>query len=164
MIQSKTILKSRASAALIAILFITILLAVGGSRASKAAQTELGRDSSSVNDSIANCRYGVAALSDHQIDWVDDFGAGESRSKFVTIHNGFDSADFAHIASDKYDKFTITYAGNFYFDAGASYKRAVGGDVMRTYSPYFAADDDPRTDPWRKGETDDFTFTISAPR
>jgi hypothetical protein len=33
---------------------------------------------------------------------------------------------------------------------------------VRTYSPYFAADGDPLTAPWRKSSDDDFSFTISA--
>ncbi len=37
------------------------------------------------------------------------------REKMHTVYNGFDMSDVPVIASDKYDKFTIIYTGDFYF-------------------------------------------------
>ena len=77
---------------------------------------------------VANTRTNEALL-------VRDFGSDRPREMFVTIHNGFDKADFDGVAGDKFDKFTITYAGVFYFNIGSSYARSGGDAVMRTYSP-----------------------------
>jgi glycosyltransferase involved in cell wall biosynthesis len=68
---------------------------------------------------------------------VAEFGRGLERGRFVTIHNGFDSEDFALVVGDKYDKFTITYAGAFYYSIGSSFARGAGNEVMETYSPLF---------------------------
>ncbi|MFQ5511601.1 MAG: glycosyltransferase [Candidatus Krumholzibacteriia bacterium] len=66
---------------------------------------------------------------------VRDFGEGQPRDKFVSIHNGFDSEDFKTVPPGRYDKFSITYAGAFYFTVGSSWRTSAGDDVMKTYSP-----------------------------
>jgi len=68
---------------------------------------------------------------------VRDFGDGQERDKFITIHNGFDGEDFDGVPEKRDDKFTITYAGAFYFSVGSSFKKSAGDDVMRTYSPLY---------------------------
>ncbi len=66
-----------------------------------------------------------------------EFGKGEPREKFVAIHNGFDAGDFANIARERTDRFTITYAGAFYYSIGSSFRDSAGDDVMKTYSPLY---------------------------
>ena len=68
---------------------------------------------------------------------VSEFGGSERREKFITIHNGFDSEDFASVPLKRPDKFTITYAGGFYFSVGSDYKGGAGNWVMETHSPFF---------------------------
>lgn len=63
------------------------------------------------------------------------FGGGKSRDRFVAIHNGFDAADFDGIPRERTDRFTITYAGVFYYSIGSSFRDRAGDDTMRTYSP-----------------------------
>ncbi len=77
---------------------------------------------------IANTRINEETM-------VRDFGSEQPREKFTTIHNGFDGEDYDGIPSDKYDKFSITYAGVFYFTTGSSWETGAGDDVMKTYSP-----------------------------
>lgn len=66
-----------------------------------------------------------------------EFGDGAPREKFVAIHNGFDAADFAAIPRESTDRFTITYAGAFYYSIGSSFQDRAGDDVMKTYSPLY---------------------------
>lgn len=68
---------------------------------------------------------------------VRDFGDGQDRAKFITIHNGFDGEDFDAVPEKRDDKFTLTYAGAFYFSVGSSFKKSAGDEVMRTYSPLY---------------------------
>lgn len=68
---------------------------------------------------------------------ANEFGAGQDRTKFVTIHNGFDKDDFEVPVDGKYEPFTITYAGAFYFSVGSSFESSSGSEVMRTYSPFY---------------------------
>jgi glycosyltransferase involved in cell wall biosynthesis len=83
---------------------------------------------------ISNTRHNNARM-------VEEFGGAGAPSKFVAIHNGFDADDFAPIARDRTERFTITYAGAFYYSVGSSFDDRAGDDVMRTYSPlcFFAA-------------------------
>lgn len=69
-----------------------------------------------------------------------DFGAGQPEAKFVAIHNGFDAEDFERPRMGA-EKFTITYAGAFYYSIGSDFSRGPGDRVMETYSPlyFFAA-------------------------
>ena len=76
---------------------------------------------------ISNTRYNDARMA-------AEFGEGQPRDKFVAIHNGFDADDFAGIARDLNEKFTVTYAGAFYYSVG-SY--AGLGDALKTYSPLY---------------------------
>ena len=77
---------------------------------------------------IANTRINEALI-------IRDFGKGQPRDKFVTIHNGFDSEDYQELPGDKYEEFSITYAGAFQFTVGSSWKTSAGEAVMETYSP-----------------------------
>jgi glycosyltransferase involved in cell wall biosynthesis len=77
---------------------------------------------------ISNTRHNDARMA-------AEFGQGAPRSKFVAIHNGFDAEDFASIASTHNDRFTITYAGAFYYSIGSTFAGGAGDDVMKTYSP-----------------------------
>lgn len=74
---------------------------------------------------------------------IAEFGAGQPREKFVTIHNGYDVEDFAGApasAPSANGTFTMTYAGVFYFSVGSDYGRQAGNAVMRTYSPLYFFD------------------------
>lgn len=71
---------------------------------------------------------------------IEEFGGGQPESKFVTIHNGFDREDFEGATPDGDERFTITYAGVFYYSVGSDYGRQAGDDVMRTYSPLYFFD------------------------
>ncbi|HXS10020.1 MAG TPA: glycosyltransferase [Candidatus Krumholzibacteria bacterium] len=78
---------------------------------------------------ISNTRYNEQQM-------VAGFGGGMKREKFVSIHNGFDAADFASTPHGRNQQFTITYAGAFYHSVGSSHSdRAAGDEVMKTYSP-----------------------------
>jgi glycosyltransferase involved in cell wall biosynthesis len=66
-----------------------------------------------------------------------EFGRGQPREKFVAIHNGFDAAEFDAIGPGRNEKFTITYAGAFYYNAGSSFAGGAGDAVMKTYSPLY---------------------------
>lgn len=67
---------------------------------------------------------------------MEEFGAGQSTEKFVAIHNGFDAQDFDRSRVGQ-DKFTITYAGAFYFSVGSDFSKGPGDAVMETYSPLY---------------------------
>jgi glycosyltransferase involved in cell wall biosynthesis len=83
---------------------------------------------------IANTRYNNARM-------VEEFGGGDGLgTKFVTIHNGFDGEDFAAVDRGRNDRFTITYAGVFYYSVGSDFAKQAGDDVMRTYSPLYFFD------------------------
>ena len=70
-----------------------------------------------------------------------EFGHGAERPRFVAIHNGYDAEDFASIPRGRNEKFTITYAGAFYYSVGSDFSGGAGDEVMKTYSPlyFFAA-------------------------
>jgi glycosyltransferase involved in cell wall biosynthesis len=68
---------------------------------------------------------------------VAEFGAGEKRNKFTAIHNGFDADDFASIERVRNARFTITYAGAFYYSVGSNFGGGAGDDTMKTYSPLY---------------------------
>lgn len=82
----------------------------------------------------------IANTNINERNLANEFGAGQDRNKFVTIHNGFDREDFDIEIAGKYEKCTITYAGVFYFSVGSSFERSSGDDVMRTYSPFYFFD------------------------
>jgi glycosyltransferase involved in cell wall biosynthesis len=65
-----------------------------------------------------------------------EFGLGQPREKFVAIHNGFDAEELASIPRGRNEKFTITYAGAFYYSVGSGDARG-SGDEMKTYSPLY---------------------------
>jgi glycosyltransferase involved in cell wall biosynthesis len=69
------------------------------------------------------------------------FGAAQPRDKFIAVHNGFDGEDFAGVARERNERFTITYAGAFYYSVGSDFGKAAGNEIMETYSPlyFFAA-------------------------
>jgi glycosyltransferase involved in cell wall biosynthesis len=79
---------------------------------------------------ISNTRHNDARMA-------REFGARQAREKFVAIHNGFDEEDFASIARTRNDKFTVTYAGAFYYSVGSDFSRGVGDETMKTYSPLY---------------------------
>jgi glycosyltransferase involved in cell wall biosynthesis len=82
---------------------------------------------------IANTRHNNARM-------IEEFGEGQKEDKFRTIHNGFDRADFDGAETDGDGRFTITYAGGFYFSIGSDYSRQAGDTIMRTYSPLYFFD------------------------
>jgi glycosyltransferase involved in cell wall biosynthesis len=79
---------------------------------------------------ISNTRHNEAQMA-------AEFGAGQPRQKFISIHNGFDAADFAGIPRPRTEKFTITYAGAFYYSVGSDFSGRAGDDTMKTYSPLY---------------------------
>lgn len=78
---------------------------------------------------ISNTRHNDARMA-------VEFGTGQLREKFVAIHNGFDAEDFASIARERNQKFTVTYAGAFYYSVGSEMSAAMV-DAMKTYSPLY---------------------------
>ncbi|HET6348991.1 MAG TPA: glycosyltransferase [Candidatus Krumholzibacteria bacterium] len=66
-----------------------------------------------------------------------EFGSGGDHGKFVAIHNGFDAEDFASIERVPNPRFTITYAGAFYYSIGSDFSDGAGDAVMKTYSPLY---------------------------
>jgi glycosyltransferase involved in cell wall biosynthesis len=79
---------------------------------------------------ISNTRHNDARMA-------AEFGAGRPRERFIAIHNGFDAEDFAAIGRDRTEKFTITYAGAFYYSIGSSFAGGAGEETMKTYSPLY---------------------------
>ena len=79
---------------------------------------------------ISNTRHNDARMA-------AEFGQGAPRSKFIAIHNGFDNEDFAPIPRGRNERFTITYAGAFYYSIGSSFADRAGDEVMKTYSPLY---------------------------
>jgi glycosyltransferase involved in cell wall biosynthesis len=79
---------------------------------------------------ISNTRYNHARMR-------GEFGAVAPRTRFVAIHNGFDAEDFASIPRGRTERFTITYAGAFYYSIGSSFAGRAGDEVMKTYSPLY---------------------------
>ena len=79
---------------------------------------------------ISNTRHNDARM-------VAEFGPGQPREKFIAIHNGFDAEDFDPIPRARNEKFTITYAGAFYYSIGSNFTGGAGDEVMKTYSPLF---------------------------
>lgn len=78
---------------------------------------------------ISNTRHNDARMA-------AEFGEGQPRDKFVAIHNGFDADDFAGIPRERNAKFTVTYAGAFYYSVGSDFSGGIG-DAMKTYSPLY---------------------------
>ncbi len=68
---------------------------------------------------------------------AEEFGAGQPREKFVAIHNGYDAEDFAGIVRTRNDRFTITYAGAFYYSVGSDFGSRTATETMATYSPLY---------------------------
>ena len=80
---------------------------------------------------ISNTRF-------NDISMYEEFGGDHRREQFVPIHNGFDPDDFAAVTpADNKGKFTITYAGAFYYSIGSDFSKGASDDVMRTYSPLY---------------------------
>lgn len=79
---------------------------------------------------ISNTRHNDARMA-------GEFGPGQPREKFIAIHNGFDAEDFDPIPRTRNEKFTITYAGAFYYSIGSNFAGGAGDEVMKTYSPLF---------------------------
>lgn len=78
---------------------------------------------------ISNTRHNDARMA-------AEFGSGQPREKFVAIHNGFDAEDFDSIPRELNAKFTMTYAGAFYYSVGSQFADGLG-DAMKTYSPLY---------------------------
>ena len=84
----------------------------------------------------------VVNTPDNRSDFIAAFPECDPE-KFVAITNGYDADDFAGLRSDKYEKFTIAYAGSFYFPRNKQpnlYRRLVGlhrrkSALMESYSP-----------------------------
>lgn len=79
---------------------------------------------------ISNTRHNNARMS-------AEFGRGTPPPRFVAIHNGFDAEDFASIPRGRTDRFTMTYAGAFYYSIGSNFSGGAGDEVMKTYSPLY---------------------------
>ncbi len=79
---------------------------------------------------ISNTRFNDTRMA-------DEFGGGQPREKFIAIHNGFDAEDFDPIPRTRNEKFTITYAGAFYYSIGSNFTGGAGDEVMKTYSPLY---------------------------
>jgi glycosyltransferase involved in cell wall biosynthesis len=85
-------------------------------------------------------RHSDAVIANTKVnegELVREFGKGQERGKFITIYNGFDAADFSTGSGGKYEKFTITYAGAFYYSVGSDFSKSAGDRVMETYSPFY---------------------------
>jgi glycosyltransferase involved in cell wall biosynthesis len=96
-------------------------------RADRALEQRVVRSSDLV---ISNTRFNEGIMA-------AEFGRGQPREKFVSIHNGFDAADFAPIPHLRNDRFTLTYAGAFYYSVGSDFSDRAGDDTMKTYSPLY---------------------------
>jgi glycosyltransferase involved in cell wall biosynthesis len=79
---------------------------------------------------ISNTRYNERIMA-------GEFGDGQPREKFISIHNGYDDADFAPIPHPRTEQFTMTYAGAFYYSVGSDFSDRAGDDTMKTYSPLY---------------------------
>jgi glycosyltransferase involved in cell wall biosynthesis len=79
---------------------------------------------------ISNTRFNNERMA-------SEFGAGQPREKFVAIHNGYDAEDFESIPRGHNDRFTITYAGAFYYSVGSDFGSREATEAMATYSPLF---------------------------
>jgi glycosyltransferase involved in cell wall biosynthesis len=79
---------------------------------------------------ISNTRH-------NEVRMAEEFGRADRREKFISIHNGFDAEDFAPIARGRTDRFTITYAGAFYYSVGSDFSDRAGDAIMKTYSPLY---------------------------
>lgn len=78
---------------------------------------------------ISNTRH-------NDVRMAAEFGGGQPREKFVAIHNGFDAEDFVSSPREQNPKFTMTYAGAFYYSVGSEFTGGLG-DTMKTYSPLY---------------------------
>ncbi len=96
-------------------------------RADRALEARVVRDVDAV---ISNTRYNDARMA-------DEFGRGQPREKFVAIHNGFDAEDFDTIPRERNPKFTMTYAGAFYYSVGGASTAGGVEGAMKTYSPLY---------------------------
>jgi len=92
-----------------------------------ALERRVVRDSDLV---ISNTNYNNRRMA-------DEFGRGATPGRFVAIHNGFDAEDFASIRRVRQERFTITYAGAFYYSVGSDFSGRAGDDAMQTYSPLY---------------------------
>lgn len=79
---------------------------------------------------ISNTRHNDARMA-------EEFGQGAPREKFVAIHNGFDAGDFDPLTRTRNHRFTITYAGAFYYSIGSNFAGGAGDETMKTYSPLY---------------------------
>jgi len=85
---------------------------------------------------VRTCDGVVSNTRTNDARMFDEFGGGQRREKFVAIHNGFDAADFSSIERERNQKFTVTYAGAFYYSVGSDYAGELG-DALKTYSPLY---------------------------
>ena len=85
---------------------------------------------------VRQCDAVISNTRHNDTRMVAEFGDGQPREKFVAIHNGFDADDFAHIPRQRNEKFTVTYAGAFYYSVGSDFSAGLG-DAMKTYSPLY---------------------------
>jgi glycosyltransferase involved in cell wall biosynthesis len=79
---------------------------------------------------ISNTRHNDARMA-------AGFGRGAPPPRFVAIHNGYDAEDFASIPRERTARFTMTYAGAFYYSIGSRFAGGAGDEVMETYSPLY---------------------------
>jgi hypothetical protein len=84
---------------------IALIAIVSGSVQGDDEPVETRTDSSLLNSvDNSSCRYGVAALGDHQVDWVDDFGAGWYLNFSTSAVSAPNNAEFTPVISVKQDK------------------------------------------------------------
>ncbi len=82
-----------------------VLLALGSIVLQRSGKVDAAPESSNgAAIAGANCRYGVAALGDQQVDWVDDFGAGWYLNFGRISVSASNNAEFAPVITVKQDK------------------------------------------------------------
>jgi hypothetical protein len=83
--------------ALVAVVYLSVQRGVGLEASPVESAVVLSSSSSS-------CRYGVAALGAHQVDWVDDFSAGWFLNFSTSSVTAPNNAEFALVITVKQDK------------------------------------------------------------
>jgi len=109
---------------------------------------------------------------------VDTNDGEELWNKLVKLHRGFQLVFCGHVGGDQVgyldsenifgeQAHQLMFNAQFLPKGGQGWLRLLeflpdGQTVhVRTYSPYFANDGNPRTNPWRMSADDDFSFTLS---
>lgn len=99
-------------------------------------------------------------------------------NKLVKLHHGIELVFCGHVGGDQVgylksenifgeDVHQLLFNAQFLPQGGQGWLRLLEFQSdcqtvhVRTYSPYFAGDGNPRTNPWRTGPDDDFSFKLS---